>query len=472
MRRALDQILTVAQMRAAEAGLIAAGISVDALMQTAGRGAAEWVWRIAAHRAVTVLCGPGNNGGDGYVIAEALRERGGKVVVVAGAEPKTDAARKARALYQGEVLPSDHLPKGDILVDCLFGSGLTRPLSENHFALLTRLAASHPRRIALDVPSGTGSDSGMLLNAGLPSFDLTIALGAWKFAHFLMPACASAGAVRLVPIGVEAVSGAAMVLSRPQFSAPAADAHKYRRGLLAVIGGAMPGAALLSAEAAQGAGAGYIKLLPGMGSVPTLAPPDLVIDSRPLSEALLDSRLNALLIGPGLGRDGQARERLADALAADIPAVLDADALVLLGSQQLAARTAPLIVTPHEGELAALERAFDLDGNGSKPQRTLALARTGRMVVVAKGSDTVIAAPDGRLTCAQRASSWLSAAGTGDVLAGAIASRLATGADPFAAACEGVWLHGEAAWLAPPAFSAAMLAATIRSAYAAACEPD
>ena len=469
MRRAHDQILSVAQMRAAEAGLIAAGISVDALMQTAGRGAAEWVWRIAAHRAVTVLCGPGNNGGDGYVIAQALRERGGKVVVVAGAEPKTDAARKARALYQGEVLPSDHLPKGDILVDCLFGSGLTRPLSENHFALLTRLAASHPRRIAIDVPSGIECDSGILLNADLPSFDLSVALGAWKFAHFLMPASATMGALRLVAIGVEPLAGAAMVLLRPQFSAPAADAHKYRRGLLAVIGGAMPGAELLAAEAAQGAGAGYVKLFTGMA---ISGPPDLVIDSRPLSEALLDTRLNALLIGPGLGRDGHARERLAEALASDIPAVLDADALVLLGSRQLAARTAPLIATPHEGELVALERALDLDGSGSKPQRALALARASGMIIVAKGPDTVIAAPDGRLTCAPRASSWLSVAGTGDVLAGAIASRLATGAEPFAAACEGVWLHGEAARLAPTAFSATMLAATIRSAYAAACEPD
>ena len=469
MPHAADQILTAAQMRAAEEELIAAGISVDELMQTAGRGVAEWVWRIAAHRAVTVLCGPGNNGGDGYVIAEALRERGCKVVVVAATEPKTDAARKARALYRGEVLPTDHLPQGDVLVDCLFGSGLTRPLSEDHAALLTRLAASHCWHVAVDVPSGIECDSGILLNADLPDFDLTVALGAWKFAHFLMPASATMGALRLVEIGVEQVPGAAARLARPHLTAPSADAHKYRRGLLAVIGGAMPGAALLAALAAQGGGAGYVKLF---AAAEGRAPPDLVIDSGPLAEALSDSRLNALLIGPGLGRDGQARERLAEALAADIPAVLDADALVLLGNQQLAARTAPLIATPHEGELAALERAFDLDGNGSKPQRTLALARAGRMIVVAKGPDTVIAAPDGRLTCAPRASSWLSVAGTGDVLAGAIASRLATGADPFAAACEGVWLHGEAARLAPPAFSAAMLAATIRSAYAAACEPD
>ncbi len=468
MPHAADQILTAAQMHAAEERLIAAGISVDELMQIAGRGAAEWVWRIAAHRAVTVLCGPGNNGGDGYVIAEALRTRGGKVVVVAGAEPKTAAARKARALYQGEVLPSDHLPKGEILVDCLFGSGMTRPLSADHAALLTRLAASHPQRIAIDVPSGIGCDSGMLLNAGLPSFDLTIALGAWKFAHFLMPASATMGALRLVEIGVDQVPGAAARLARPRLSAPGVDAHKYRRGLLAVIGGAMPGAALLAAQAAQGAGAGYVKLFAANAAD---GPPDLVVDPQPLSEALSDTRLNALLVGPGLGRDGHARERLTEGLAANIPTVIDADALVLLGSRQLAERTAPLIATPHEGELVALERALDLDGSGTKPQRALALARASGMIVVAKGPDTVIAAPDGRLACAPRGSSWLSTAGTGDVLAGAIASRLSTGADPFAAACQGVWLHGEAARLAPPAFSAAMLAAAIRNAYAAACEP-
>ena len=463
-----SHILSAAQMRAAEQALIAGGISVDELMQRAGRGAAEWVWRIATHNAVTVLCGPGNNGGDGYVIAEALRARGGKVVVVAATEPKTDAARTARALYRGKVLPSDHLPRGDILVDCLFGSGLTRPLSEEHLALLIRLAASHSRRVAIDVPSGTECDSGMLLGAGLPAFDLTIALGAWKFAHFLMPTASICGLLRLVPIGVERVAGAAELLSRPSLSAPAADAHKYRRGLLAVIAGAMPGAALLAAEAAQGAGAGYVKLL---SPTDVAGPADLVTDSGSLSEALLDIRINALLIGPGLGRDGHARERLVEALASDIPAVIDADALVLLGSRQLAERSAPLIATPHEGELVSLERAFELDGSAAKPERAAVLARASGMIVVAKGPDTVIAAPDGRLICTPRASSWLSVAGTGDVLAGTIASRLANGADPFAAACEGVWLHGEAARSCPRAFSAAMLAASIRNAYAAACEP-
>ena len=460
-----NQILTVAQMRAAEQALIDAGTGVDALMQIAGLGAAEWVWRVAAQRAVTVLCGPGNNGGDGYVIAQALRERGGPVVVVAATEPKTDAARNARALYHGEVLGPDGAPHGDVLVDCLFGSGLTRALSDADFALLTRLAASHPQRIAIDVPSGVESDSGAALNAGLPGYDLTVALGAWKFAHALMPAAAAAGALRQVGIGVDDVPGAAQMITRPHFAAPADDAHKYRRGLLGVIGGDMPGAALLACQSAQGAGAGYVRLL-ASGAV--AAPADLVVDTAPLAEALADGRYTALLVGPGLGRHADARERLVVALASGVPAVIDADGLVLLGPGHLGERSAALIATPHEGELAALERAFACHGTGSKRERALALAAASGMIIVAKGPDTLVATPDGRLACAPRASSWLSTAGTGDVLAGAIASRLACGAEAFAAACEGVWLHAEAARRCTVPFTAAALAAAIPSAYASA----
>jgi hydroxyethylthiazole kinase-like uncharacterized protein yjeF len=462
MSHAPDQVLTVAQMRAAEDALITAGTSVDQLMQCAGRGAAGYVWRIAAGRAVTVLCGPGNNGGDGYVIAEALRERGTPVRVLAPLDPATPAARQARALYHGEV--AEAARPGAVLVDCLFGSGLTRPLSPDLAALLTSLARSHPLRIAIDLPSGIDADLGLPLNPDLPEYQLTVALGAWKPAHFLMPACAAMGTLRLVDIGVSRVERAARLIARPGLDPPAAAAHKYTRGLLAMVAGAMPGAAVLAASAAQGAGAGYVKLL---GEVPDCPSPDLVIERGNLAEALADRRINALLVGPGLGRDGGARERLAVALSEPIPAVLDADALVLLGARQLAERAAPLIATPHDGELFALERIFALDGSGGKAERTLALAAASGMVVVAKGADTVIAAPDGRLAFAPRASSWLSTAGTGDVLAGAIASRLATGQDPFAAACEGVWLHGEAARQCRGPFTASVLAARMADAYAA-----
>jgi len=458
-----DQILTVAQVREAEQALIDAGSSVEALMDLAGRGAAEWVWRIAGRHKVTVLCGPGNNGGDGYVLAQAIRERGGHVVVVAVAEPRTHACRHARAAFGGEVLGADADVHGEVLVDCLFGSGLVRPLSPEHLALLTRLAAAHHRRVAIDLPSGVQSDSGMLLNDGLPRYDLTIALGAWKFAHLLMPASAMMGELRLFPIGLAPVAGAASTIGRPHVAPPSADSHKYRRGLLAVVGGAMPGAAALASIAAQGAGAGYVRLF---ADAKRVVPSDVVVDTGPLSEVLIDDRNAAVLVGMGLGRDAAARERLAIALADPVPAVLDADALVLLAPRHLAERAAAIIATPHEGELVTLERAFDLDGTGTRPARALALAAASGMIVVAKGPDTVVAAPDGRLSCAFRASSWLSTAGSGDVLAGIIASRLATGAEPFQAACEGVWLHAEAARLSAPAFTAGQLAAQVPAALA------
>lgn len=457
-------MLTAAQMRAAEQALIDQGISVDALMQRAGQGAAAYIWRISGGRPVTVLCGPGNNGGDGYVIAEAIRQRGGDVQVVAPLAPGTDAARGARAAYAGPVTERGDGRRGEVFVDCLFGTGLIRPLAADHLALLQALARDHPLRVAVDLPSGIDSDLGLELNHDLPRFDLTLALGAWKFAHFLMPATAMMGKARLVPIGIEPVDGAAQAIAMPQLTAPAAHDHKYTRGLLGVIGGAMPGAALLAAMAAQGSGAGYVKLL---ADAPGSAPADLVVDPAPLAEAVADSRYGALLIGPGLGRDAAARERLAIVLAAPVPAVVDADALVLLGPRLLAERSAPLIATPHEGELLALERAFACTGSGSKAQRAAELAGRSGMILVAKGADTVVAAPDGRIACAARASAWLSTAGTGDVLAGTIASRLAVRADPFAAAGEGVWLHGAAARRCPPAFTAGQLALAVRDAYAA-----
>ncbi len=466
MMQAPDQILTVAQMVAAEGALIEAGSSVDDLMQIAGRGAAQWVWRMSGGHKVTVLCGPGNNGGDGYVIAEAIRAQGGEVVVVAAVEAGTDAARNARAAFGGTVcdMSAGAGLHGEVLVDCLFGSGLARPLEADHHALLMRLAGQHRHRIAIDVPSGVQSDSGMLLNSELPRYDLTVCLGAWKFAHVLMPASAIIGEMRLVDIGVAPVGGAARMIARPNIAAPAAAAHKYTRGLLAVVGGAMPGASLLACEAAQRAGAGYIRLF--SDERPANAPFDLVVDTGHLSDVLTDDRNTAILVGPGLGRNAAARERLAIALADPVPAVLDADALVLLGARQLAEREAPVIATPHEGELHALERAFDCDGAGTKVDRTVQLARVSRMVIVAKGPDTVIAAPDGRIACSARASSWLSTAGTGDVLAGTIASRVATGVPAFEAACEGVWLHGEAARMCSAAFSAAALAKAIPQALA------
>lgn len=457
------QVLTVAEMRGAEQALIDAGTGVDELMLRAGHGAADWVWRVAAGRPVTVLCGPGNNGGDGYVIAQSLRARGGAVHVVAPMPPATDAARRARAAWQGEVLTSGKRANGAVMVDCLFGSGLTRPLSAEHALLLRDLADRHHYRIALDLPSGVESDSGILLNEGLPHYELTLALGAWKFAHWRLPARQGMGVLRLVPIGVEGVGGAAQLVGKPKISPPAVDAHKYTRGLCAVVAGAMPGAVLLACKAAMQAGAGYVKLL--ADDPVQSSPAGLVVEEGALSGALSDKRINTVLAGPGLGRDARARARLRVTLEHARRVVLDADALVLLTPDDLPSGIEAL-ATPHDGELDQLCRNFGVVASG-RQDRAQALAKLSGMVVLAKGHDSVIASPDGRLALAPPASSWLSVAGSGDVLAGIAASRMACGCDAFTAASEAVWLHGEAARLAGCAFSADDLAALVREAIAA-----
>ena len=459
----LAQVLDVAAMRAAEAALIAGGTPAQELMEVAGRALGEWAWRLGAGRPVTVLCGPGNNGGDGYVAARHLMEHGVPVAVIAAREPTTPEATTARSLYRGEVQGAGCLRSGGVLLDCLFGSGLSRPLPGDLFDLLGGLAERHALRIAADLPSGIEADSGAVLNSGLPAFDLTVALGAWKHAHYAMPAAPLMGALRLVDIGIAAVPGAARVLQRPHIAPPAPDAHKYRRGPLAVVAGAMPGAALLSAEAAQRSGAGYVKLL--ACARPEGVPPSLVCDVTDLA-AIADPRVAAILVGPGLGRSPEAAARLGAALAANRPVVIDADALTLLRPDSPG--TASRILTPHEGEMAALEAAFGLPPTGTRRARALALAEAAQAVVLLKGPDSLIATQSGDVTVSPRASAWLSVAGSGDVLAGIIASRLAVHGDAPLAAREGLWLHGEAAWLCGPAFTAGDLAAATGSALSAA----
>ncbi len=457
------QILTVEQMRAAEQALIDAGESVESLMERAGAGAADYVFRMAAGRPVTVLCGPGNNGGDGYVIARALGERGVPVQVVAPLGPTTEAAKTARAKWGG--VPVDDAPgniKGHVFVDCLFGSGLTRGLSPELAALLARLASQHDLRVAVDLPSGVESDSGALLNRDLPEYHLVIALGAWKYAHWTMPGMALMRERRLFDIGVAEVRGAAQLAERPNLSAPAMDAHKYTRGLVAVVGGAMPGAARLAARAAQHGGAGYVKLL-AEDSAPV--PDDIVLETASLEQGIADPRLAALLVGPGLGRGQHACLRLITAINFERTLVLDGDALMLLEPEMLAGRTADLVLTPHEGELRRLCQTFSIPA-GPKRERALALAAATRATVVAKGPDTVIVDPFEGMVIAPPAPSWLSAAGTGDVLAGLITSRLATGGGLLMAAVEGCALHAEAARIAGSAFSASDLIAAIPAAYA------
>ena len=231
-------------------------------------------------------------------------------------------------------------------------------------------------------------------------------------------------------------------IERPKLAPPPRDAHKYSRGMVAVVAGAMPGAAMLAARAAMHGGAGYVLIA---GRDPPSGPPDALVRRRieDLGELLADERIGALVIGPGLGEEPDWVEA---ALASERPLVLDGDAL----TPALRERAAPTILTPHAAEFARVFGATD----GDKVAPTRSAAARFNAVVIHKGANTIIAAPDGRLAIEDRATSWLSTAGTGDVLAGLVGARLAVGGEPFDVTCEAVWLHARAAALAGPAFIA------------------
>jgi hydroxyethylthiazole kinase-like uncharacterized protein yjeF len=451
-------ILTAAQTRAAEAGAIAAGASVETLMERAGAAAAEAIERFAGPLPALILCGPGNNGGDGYVLARLLHARGIAVRVAAFAEPKGEAAIAARRSWNGPVEPISDAASAPLLIDALFGTGLSRPLGRDLVGRLAALTAAARVAVAIDLPSGVGTDDGALLSP-LPCFDLTITFASLKPAHLLQPAARIMGRVAVADIGIAAESRLGEI-GRPCLPAPGPDDHKYRRGTVAVAAGEMPGACALAASAAVRAGAGYVRIVGG-GHIAGLP---LAIVQGGKAE-MDDERIGAIAIGPGLGRSEAAARRLEEVLAAVAPAVIDADALSLLfksGLDRLRATRETAILTPHQGEF---ERLFP-DLPGSKVARALAAAAAARGVIVYKGPDTVVAAPDGRAAIAGAASHWLASAGTGDVLAGIIAAMRARGLDAFEAACAGVWLHGRAACLAGAGMIADDLLAALPAALA------
>lgn len=438
---ALRPILTAEQMHAAEAAAIAGGTPETELMDRAGRALAEAVRLYAGPRSTLVLCGPGNNGGDGYVAARRLAEHGYLVRVAALAEPATDSAKWARGKWDGPVESLEIAAEAPIVIDCLFGTGLKRPLDVSIVDRLGELTHAALVSIACDLPSGVEADSGAELSA-VPRFDMTVTFGSLKPAHRLMPAMACCGRVVLADIGIETDSRWSEI-ARPFLPGPHPGTHKYSRGMVAVIPGAMPGAAALAAAAAARTGAGYVRLdtRKPIGDVPAA-----VVQGQ--ADDLSDPRIGTILIGPGLGcRGGRLFRKSAGwlvrkALESGRPMVIDGDALRLIEPD----RCSGAILTPHEGEFVALFGKLA----GSKAERALAAARRSNAVIVYKGPDTLIAAPDGRLGFAPPAPAWLATAGTGDVLAGIIAALRAQGHEPFNAASAAVWLHGRAAEIAGP----------------------
>ena len=427
-------ILTAEQMRVAERAAIEAGATVETLMERAGAALAEAAYRFAGPMPALVLCGPGNNGGDGYVAARHLAERGVPVRIAALCEPRSEAARSARRQWQGEVEQlSDSTPPAQLLIDALFGTGLKRGLEVVAVDALGRLAYDSQVSVACDLPSGLDSDSGAELSV-VPHFDMTVTFGALKPAHRLMPAMMYCGRVVLADIGVAAQTHW-RELGRPIVPGLNPAAHKYSRGMVAVVGGDMPGAAALAAAAAARAGAGYVLL---DSDQPVANVPAAIVQGR--KSDLGDQRIGTILVGPGLGR-GNSR-LLAKALKSGRPLVIDGDALRFVRVDQCAGA----ILTPHEGEFEALFGRLP----GSKADRAAEAARRSGAVVIYKGPDTIIASPDGRLAFAPPAPAWLATAGTGDVLAGMIAAIRSSGHHAYLSACTAVWLHGRAAEIAGP----------------------
>jgi hydroxyethylthiazole kinase-like uncharacterized protein yjeF len=416
-------------------------------MERAGAGLAAAAFRFAGPLPALVLCGPGNNGGDGYVAARHLAARGVAVRVAALIEPRSEAAIWARGQWDGPVEAlSQDTQSAPLLIDALFGTGLKRGLDDALSLLVSELAHEAVAAVACDLPSGIDSDTGAQLNP-LHQFDLTVTFGALKPAHLLHPAMHKCGRLVLADIGVDA-SDEWHEIGPPDLPPLDPGGHKYDRGLVHALAGKMPGAIALAAKAAARSGAGYVR-------VTTSRP----IDGLPAAIVQVDTaevndpRIGCLLVGPGLGDIPQV---LTLALTSQAPKVIDADAIGLVGEPERL-RGQDAILTPHEGEFRKLFGEIA----GSKSDRALEAARRSGAVIVYKGPDTLVASPDGRLGFRAPAPAWLASAGTGDVLAGLIAALRARGLPAFEAASGAVWLHGQAAEIAGPQMIADDLAEAI-----------
>ena len=459
MRHAL---LTPQQMGEADRLTIASGIAGILLMENAGRAVADAISRRFSPRPVAVLCGPGNNGGDGFVAARILAERGSPVrLALLGdrAALKGDAADAAgRWPGKVETLSKAVLEGAGLVVDALFGAGLARPIEGMAGDVILALNERGIPVVAVDVPSGIDGARGEVWGVA-PKAVLTITFFRRKPGHLLIPGRVHCGETIVAPIGIEppvlgpiapdtAANHPAWWLDR--FPWPDPTGHKYSRGHALVAGGAvMTGAARLAARAASRVGAGLVTVAAPEAAFPIYAAALTGVIVQPtvgLSDfvaLLADRRRNAVLIGPGAGLGAETRDKVLAIFAAGKATVLDADALSVFADDPatlLDAIRAPCVITPHEGEFARL-----FDAAGSKLDRARRAAKRTGAVVLLKGPDTVIAAPDGRAAINENAPPTLATAGSGDVLAGIVLGLLGQGMPPFEAAAAAVWLHGEAA---------------------------
>lgn len=464
-------LLDAAGMAEADRLTIAAGTPGTALMERAGRAVADAVDRRTPPGArILVLCGPGKNGGDGFVAARLLARRGRPVTLALAGDRERlsgDAAEMAAA-WTGPIEPIEAIMPSDygLIVDALFGAGLSRPLEGAVAVLVEAVNAAGRPVVAVDVPSGLSGDTGESEGPAIQATE-TVTFFRLKPGHLLMPGRSLCGVITIAEIGIRADLVFAPQkppllfrnepgLWRTHWPAHELDTHKYRRGAVLVVAGGLAGvgAPRLGARAALriGAGLATIACRPEALAAHAARGPDAlmqraVADSAALERLLAEKRLSAVLLGPALGLDGEAREAVAAVLRSSVPAVLDADALTIVAGtaastrRQIARRGVPCVLTPHEGEFA---RLFGESGAGSKLERARLAAAGIGAVIVLKGADTVIAAPDGRAAINKTGCPALATAGSGDVLGGMVAGLLAQGMPGFEAACAAVWLHGRA----------------------------
>ncbi|MDI3471638.1 MAG: NAD(P)H-hydrate epimerase/ADP-dependent (S)-NAD(P)H-hydrate dehydratase [Pseudolabrys sp.] len=468
------KLLTTAEMAEADRLTIAAGTPGAVLMERAGRAVADAVAaRCPLGRKVAVVAGPGNNGGDGFVAACILAERGYSVRVLLLGEAgrlKGDAAGAA-AKWTGPVEPAtpESLADNPIIVDALFGAGLDRPVQGAAQAIIEAMYRATGPVFAVDLPSGISGDTGAVMGPVAVKATETITFFRKKPGHLLLPGRLHCGRVTVADIGIDhAVLSAIKPLCsanepdlwRAHFPVPRIDGHKYNRGHAVVVSGKMPatGAARLAARGALRAGAGLVTIAAPNDTLAVHAAATTAIMVRMVDTAvdlgslLADRRHNVAVLGPGGGVGAPMRDLVAAALTSPAAVLLDADALTSFAGHleslttAIKARRSPVILTPHSGEFERLFNGLERIGNiKSKLEGARTAARLSEAILLIKGPDTVIASPDGRAAVTANAPPTLATAGAGDVLAGMIAGLLAQGMPAFEAAAAAAWLHGEAA---------------------------